>query len=295
MRTRSAVLTAAATALLLLPAAAHAAPTPGASYSGGLLPKSFTAGGDHTLMTATTAADGQNVRVVATLSLRCNRRPGAIQQLVANGRIGADGRLRLEAGTRNYVYATAGARPRGRAALDLGFEGPTASGTLRFTAKYKTRGRTVTCDETLPVSLRSAAPDPGTAGPPPAGAVLFGTGSAAYRGAPVPVGLKVSADGRRVDPTLVGVPLRCRSVDLTDYLLNTSPRITIGGDGTFRSRETFSLRFKGGGRTSTTFKLDGRFTAQGATGTYSASSVARTPGRKSVRCSSGEVTFSAVR
>ena len=295
MRTRSAVLTTAATALLLLPAAAHAAPTPGASYGGGLLPKSFRSGGDALTVTAKVAPDGQTVRVVASFGVTCNRRPGALQQLVAEGRIGANGRLQLKAGTTNYEYAVKGSRPRAVADVDLGFDGPVASGTLALTGRFKARGRTVRCNEVLQVNLRAAAPDPGMPGAAPAGATLFGTGSAEYRRAPVPVALKVSADGRRVDPTFVGVPLRCASVDITDYLVNSSPRMTVRDDGTFRSRERFSLRFRGGGRTSTTFKLDGRFTAQGATGTYSAKSVARTPGRRSVRCSSGNISFSAVR
>ncbi len=294
MKNRSAPFAAVALSLSFA-APAAAAPMPGATYGGGQLPVSFRQGGNNMLLSAAVAADGRSVRLVGSLSVRCNRRPGAVQQFVVNGQTGPDGRLRAETATRNYLYAIKGSRPRGRATVDLGFDGATGGGTVRFVASFKAQGRRVRCDETLQVALRSTAGGPGAAGAAPAGAALFGGGSARYRGAAVPVALKLSADGRRVDPTQVGVPLRCASIGITDYLVNASPAMTVQPDGTFRSRERFSVRFRGGGRTTTKFRLDGRFTAQGATGTYSATSVARTPGRRSVRCSSGSISFTALR
>ncbi|MDP9383872.1 MAG: hypothetical protein M3P50_01315, partial [Actinomycetota bacterium] len=150
MKTRSAPL-AAIVLSLSCAAPAVAAPMPGASYGGGKLPVSFNKGGSNALLTAAVGADGQSVRVVGSLSLRCNRRPGAVQQFAADGRLGPDGRLRLETATRNYLYAIKGTKPRGRATLDLGFDGATGGGTVRFVASFKARGRRVRCDETLQV------------------------------------------------------------------------------------------------------------------------------------------------
>ncbi|HEX8102308.1 MAG TPA: hypothetical protein VF533_06840 [Solirubrobacteraceae bacterium] len=279
---------------LALPAAASAAPLPSTTYGGGSLPSSYRTGVDSASMAVSVAPDGQSMRVVANAVLDCGKHRRALQELVADGRLGADGRLTFDAPTHRYVYNIAGSRPRGTATVDLGFERGVASGTLRVVTTRAGRP----CERTLRVQLRAAPPDTSPLGTPVAGAAYFGTGSVAYHRVAVPVELRVGSGGKRVAVTVVGAPLRCDGPDVnpyTDYLANYSPPMKIRSGGRFRSRERFSTRFKGGGVDRTKFRLSGRFTAQGARGSYSATMVARTPGQKPTRCKTGTVRWAAVR
>ncbi len=249
---------------LVLAAPAAATPVPGASYGGGKLPPARSSA-DSVMATAAVAADGQSVRLVATMLLRCNGRPGTAQHLAADGRLGPDGRLRLQVPTRFFNYADRRTRPRGRATIDLGFDGATASGTLRFVMSARTGGRRLRCDETFPLTLRAAAPAASPAAPATAGAALFGTSDARWRSAPVPFGIKVSADGRRAAPIMSSVVERCPRGSA--FAVNVSPPTPIAADGTFSDRERFTFRLADRIRIRVTFAIGGRFTAQVVTGT----------------------------
>lgn len=278
--------------LLALAAPAGAAPMSGAAYGGGLVPDTVYKPRDAAHLSVLVSPDGQHATVVGQLLVLCNHKRSLNQQIKASGEIGLNG-LSLETRTRNYLYAITGAKPRARAKVDIGFDGATAAGTVRVRAAFKSRGKAIRCDSTLTVQLRAVPADTTAPGAAVAGADYLGTGSAKYRGAPVSIGLKVSADGRKVVDALYTVPFKCGPY--TDFLPNYGPPMTIRADGSFAKTEHLKTLFDDGASTRTTLRLRGRFTHQGATGTYRANAVSTFKRGKPVRCSSGTISWSAAR
>jgi hypothetical protein len=237
------------------------------------------------------AADGRRVKLVAKAAFACGRRALGEQLLSVRGRVGDDGRLALRAATRNYRYVFAGGRPHGRAAVRLRFDGPMASGTIRFTTHP--RGRR--CSVRLPVQLRAAAaPDPSPPAAPAGDGFYYGSSAARFRGVRTPVALHVRPDATAVDLTLIGAPLACRGArtrPYTDYLDDLAPPTRIRPDGTFSRRERFVLDPKGD-RPVTVVRLRGRFTATGARGTYSVTQRSEKP---RLRCRTRRIAWTAIR
>ena len=168
-------------------------------------------------------------------------------------------------------------------------EGPRASGTLTSTSRRgKQRCKGSTTWAAVQPPQPAAAP---TA--PVVGALLLGVITRANR-LPYQVLMRLTADGKRIRRMNLNLPWTCdgRESVLTFYELGSA----IRPDGTF----TYSAPFTG--RFSRTIergrvRVNGQFTADGATGTVEVSSTVRSRrGKRGVvdRCKSGRRVFAAI-
>ena len=290
-RKRLLVLTLAA----FIPATAAAAPIPGASYGGGVPPKSFKTRGivKSVQLDAHITADGTRARIRGTMSVPCLG--GTLgQRFDASGPVDATGRVVAQARSLRYTGpAVITTRPRGLASVNILFEGARASGTVRVRATVRNRrNKRVRCDTgDVPVQLRSVTADPGTPGAPAAGGLYFGNAESLWRGRVTPVTVRVNAAGTRITGFLFGATLRCGGKD--EYMANISPPMTIRADGTFRKTEKFSAKFKNA-VDRTTVLVKGRFTAQGITGTVNAVQRTRFKNGQRSACRTGTIRWHAV-
>jgi hypothetical protein len=282
--------------LAALPASAHAAPVPGASYGGGIAPRSYAdrdvPGSVH--VDAHVTPDGARARVRVNVFVRCSDRRYLNQRFDATGAFDAAGRVQARARSRRYrspgLPATS---PGGTGTVDLVFDGARAGGTVRARSTFRSRGRRIRCDSgPTAVELRSVAADPGTPATAAPGGVYLGTLGSSFRGRVTPIAFKVDAAGTRIPAAVFGISLACPRTP--EYLANISPSMTIRADGTFRRTERFTSRYADAtDRVKVVFA--GRFTAAGATGTISVTQRTRLRRGGSFTCRSGNVGWSAVR
>jgi hypothetical protein len=140
-----------------------------------------------------------------------------------------------------------------------------------------------------PFSLRTESAPAGAAAVPAPGTVMLGLTSQTAGGMRLPVGLRVTKNGK-VYAFWQSVMVCGRyRIPMSDY----TPTRKIGADGSFGGSQSYVIRYRGlAEHYRVTFK--GRFLADGATGTLRARVFYTRPGkRRSVSCLSGTRTWSA--
>jgi hypothetical protein len=277
--------------LLALPASAGAAPIPGAGYGGGVVPPGY---GDRQSFSsvhvdAAVSADGTSGAVRVNVYVRCRGGGALNQRFGVQGTIDATGRLRASArSTRYRGPGSTQRRPRGRGSVDLVFDGARASGTVRARVRKGAR-----CSSgARHVELRAATTDVSPAAGPTPGAGYFGTVDRAFDGRRTPFALEVNQAGTRIRAAIFGAGLACGGA--TEYLANISPPMKIRDDGTFRRVERFTQRYRNA-VDRTRVILQGRFTAQGATGAVSVVQTTRFRDGARQVCRSGRLAWNALR
>ena len=128
--------------------------------------------------------------------------------------------------------------------------------------------------------------------PAPAGATLIGmtTGRA---GGPFAVNLRVNGDATRITQFVAGSRYKCRTIKPIQET-NYSPPIKINPDGTFRFVERFRLPYRDAVE-RVVVTTEGRFSGGAATGTWQATTTARSRRTRRVidRCNTGRLSWSA--
>lgn len=265
--------------LLMVPAAAGAAVTPG-DYGGG----EFTGReGWATWMWARVDPDGA-ARIGAATQLSCG-----IGRLDAELALAPDGTFTV---SRRRVTRERGHVVRANVTVTGRFEGALATGTIRARVRDRTpRGTVQRCStrgRPWKLHLRPAA---GAPGPPQANGEYLGLTDQAI-GMPKPFVLAVDRRAARVQVAIFEYVRRCRQG--TRSLNNVTPGGRIRADGTFALRERFTLRYRDRVRERFRLRVDGRFTAGGVAGALRVTSVARRGGRVIDRCDTGQVGFAAL-
>jgi hypothetical protein len=133
-------------------------------------------------------------------------------------------------------------------------ETTTVTGTIAVQLRLKPRRRWRTCSSSVPVVLRRDGDINQNPLLPPANAQFSGQ-TTDDRG----VVIRTSPDGRSVSGMLFGYKLICFAIR-PDYRANNnySPPIAIAPDGSFTSRERFSIRYRDG-RERFVVRIDGHF------------------------------------
>jgi hypothetical protein len=291
MRSTTLALLAAAA----MPAAANAAPIPGASYGGGAPPASMSKKqlqrSIHADAHVTT--DGTRGRARVYAYARCTNGTFLSQRFDASGPIDAAGRMIAQA--RSLRYRGPGAenlRPRGIGIADIVFDGARAYGTVRVQARFRVRRSIVRCDSgPRAVEMRSVASDPGAPGGAAPGAAYFGTLESTFRGRLTPITFKVNRTGTKIGAALFGAGLGCPR--RAESLANISPAMRIR-NGAFRRVEKFTIRYSNAVDRVRVI-LGGRFTAAGATGTVNVRQVTTFRNGARAVCRTGTVRWNAVR
>jgi hypothetical protein len=266
--------------VLVAPGVAGAAVTPG-DYGGG----GFAAGsGQVTWMWARIGADG-SARIGGRAQLRCG-----IGWFDAQVALAPDGSFRF---SRIRTTREAGHVIRAEVSMSGRFDGAVGAGTVRARVRDRTpRGAVQRCAtrraRPWKVHLR---PVPGAPAPPQPGGIYLGLTSQAG-GVPKPFLLRLNGSGTRVGVAIFDYTRQCRKGGIS--LNNFTPGGPIRPDGTFTLRERYGLPFRGGIRERFRIRVDGRFTAQGVTGSLRVATVARRGGRVIDRCDTGQVGFTAL-
>jgi len=116
---------------------------------------------------------------------------------------------------------------------------------------------------TRSVVLRTAAAPAGAPAVPAPGALFYGLTNAIDHGIRTPVTFRVAKNGRLL--ALTWASMRCGEV--TEPVSNASPSAAIKPDGSFSRNEGFTVRYADGSRDRFKVIFNGRFLADGATGT----------------------------
>jgi hypothetical protein len=273
----------AALFLLVAPGVAGAAVTPG-DYGGGAFHppiKPRWTGHGSSLMWARVAPDGQ-VRLSGRVTIGCGT-------VLVDGQVtpAADGAFRFESRVDSRVE-----RSRSRGTVVGRFDGTAASGTVRGRVRVTKDGRVRTCRTRGAATweLRMPGP-PGAPALPQPGGTYRGITSQPGRHGPFPFLLRVADDGARVVQAKFEYERRCRRRGYT--WTDLTPPATIAPDGTYRTRERFTVPSAGGVRETFRVRVDGRFTAGGVNGELRVTTKAKRRGRVFDRCNTGPVTFAA--
>jgi hypothetical protein len=258
--------------------AAHAV-----DYGGGQAPPSAKrAHRDVALVTLRAPGNGQ-VTVRAAVAAGCG--VGKIRRTVTPA---PDGTFRFAATVRTRT-TTPGVRQISRMAVAGGIGGTTATGTATARLRFRRHGRIVArCSSGTDNWQARAAVAGTTAAPPRALGAYYGTTSQSPRA----IVVRVGANARRVATAVFQYRMTCRHSVFDGE--NITPGGAIAADGTFHLRERFALRFAEGNERYRV-AVDGRFTANGVSGTLTVRSVLRRRGGGRVldRCATGPTSFAA--
>lgn len=143
--------------------------------------------------------------------------------------------------------------------------------------------------QTRPFLLRPAAAPAGAPAVPAPGSLFFGMSSQSASGVRLPVTIRITKNGRMY--AVWQAMVKCGKVGLA--VLDATPTRAIRADGTFTSTQTYLVRYKGSADERYRVTFNGRFLADGATGTLSARLLFRSPGKRYRPCLSGRQTWSA--
>jgi hypothetical protein len=195
--------------------------------------------------------------------------------------------VKLSGRTADGVSFTASGRTR------IGGRGPsmriTVSGTLTAdaaTGNIRIRHRCRTFNQTL--ALRTPAAPAGAPAVPGPGTLMFGNTSQSASGLPLAVALRVAKNGRVYASWQALANCRRGTHQVYDF----TPSRKIAADGSFGGTQSYTIRYKGfSERYRVSFR--GRFTADGATGTYTASVRYQDGKNRYVPCRSGRQTWTA--
>ena len=131
---------------------------------------------------------------------------------------------------------------------------------------------------------------PAGAPAPAAGTLFAGLTGQAAGGVRLPVALRVTKNGR-----VYGywqAMMKC-GPKASIPLCNQSPTTTVKPDGTFSRSETYTIRYTDGSSDRYRVNFNGRFLADGATGTLRARMQTRKKGTSYYPCDSGTQTWTA--
>jgi len=202
--------------------------------------------------------------------------------------LAADGSFSVTATVRDRAREDRRARRIARMVVAGRVAGTAGTGTASARLTFRRGGRVVgRCASGSRLwQVRAPVPEPVAGAAPRANAAYYGVTSQAGAFA-----LQVGGAGRRVRIAVFDYRLTCRRASFETS--NLTPGGPIAADGTFRLRERFTLRFADATERFRV-RVDGRFTPNGANGTLSVNSVARSlAGRVIDRCRTGRVTFAA--
>jgi hypothetical protein len=163
------------------------------------------------------------------------------------------------------------------------------SGTLAadsVTGTVRARNRCRTFNWTL--SLRTPGAPAGAAAVPAPGTLMFGSSSQSAAGMALPVSLRVTKNGRVYASWQALAKCRRSSHPVYDF----TPSRKIAADGTFGGTQTYTIRYK---RFSERYRVSfrGRFHADGASGTFTASMRYQDGKNRYVPCRTGRQTWTA--
>ncbi len=228
----------AAAVLAGLWAAPAAAQNPG--YGGGRLPSAAVPKARYVPTVGIALQPrGDQMALRFDTSLRCGR---TSYDVVGRALAAFDGRgftasaarrLRIPGGRIDFAWTLAGQA-----------DGTNASGTLRVAGTRITGRRRTACDRkpTRSFAARVAAPAPGGAPRPPAGAAFGGLSTIRVAdGLRGPVVLKATSSGRRIAARWTAFA-SCRRGPRAD-LVNFSPSMRVRADGSFSRSERFAVRY----------------------------------------------------
>jgi hypothetical protein len=173
-----------------------------------------------------------------------------------------------------------GGGPRVRVSLSGSLAADAVGGTVRVRSRCRTYTGTL--------ALRTPAAPVGAPAVPAPGTVLLGSTSQSASGLPLAVALRVAKNGRVYASWQALAKCRRGTHQVYDF----TPTRKVGADGTFGGTQTYTIRYKGfSERYRVSFR--GRFTADGATGTYTASVRYQDGKNRYVPCRSGRQTWTA--
>ena len=279
--TRSALIVFSA-ALLLLPSTASAQTFAGGSIGAG------TASNPVGTTELGFRVAGSRITVRGVALLRCRQNKTSEVEGIGSGPLNPDGTFRVTFSRRRLQPSTI----RGRYTRRVVVSGQVAGGEIRGRLEATANGREVRdCSGAFDYVARSAPALAGDPAPPPANGTLIGMTNG--RGGPFALNLRVSPDGTRITQLVAGARYTCRRL-LPYHETNYSPPFTVNPDGTFRFVEKFRVNFRDAVE-RVTVTTEGRFVAGGATGTWQATTVARSKRSRRVvdRCNTGQVGWSA--
>lgn len=281
--------------LLATSAVADAPLRPEGNFGGGALvapPTKLLDAGN--AVVAIRARSTRALDIEATVRARCSGRRNTGGDIIADARVGADGRFST---TGTTTQEPVGARVRTTYRISGAFRSRSAAdGTLSATVERTQDGTTTRC-RTGTVAFAVRRPDGrlGAAGAAPR-ARYHGTTTQRSVGPLRPITLRVSADGRRITRALFSHALRCSDDTRSIGVEGPRENIPIGRSGTVEDRDRFT--FDDGGRR---VYVDDRFTAQlgsrGARGTLSLSdrTIDIASGNTIQTCETGTIRWKASR
>lgn len=275
------VLVGTAVAATAWPAAAGAT-----DYGGGNAPDGVRAAHRTMTQVAVRTATNGTARVRVFVQARCGS--GVATRRVP---LAPDGSFALNAVVRTRAREDRRVRRTARISVAGRVAGGAGSGTASVRLTFRRGGRVVSrCRSgTRTWQVRGVAPAPGAGAPRPGGA-YYGLTSQRQR-RPRPFVLRVDPAGGRVRTAVFDYRQRC-GFGPREWN-NITPGARIRPDGSFRLRERFLYRWRDANERFTV-RVDGRFTPNGVSGTWSVTSTARARGRVIGRCRTGSQTFAAV-
>jgi hypothetical protein len=276
------VMVGAMVATMAWPAAAQAT-----DYGGGNAPASVRrAHNVSTMVAVRTFGDGTALVKVA-VQARCGT--GEARRRVS---VAPDGTFSLSTTVRDRPRDAPNVRRTAQISLAGQVAGAAGSGTASARLTFRRRGRVrARCRSGARAwQVRAAGAEATGAAPRPNGAYFGVTSQTARR--PHPFVLRVDPRGRRVRTAVFDYRQRC-GFGPREWN-NITPGGRIRPDGTFRLRERFVYEYRDA-REFFRVRVDGRFTPNGASGTFSVSATARSraSGRVVGRCRTGRQSFAA--
>jgi hypothetical protein len=269
-------------ATMAWPAAAQAT-----DYGGGNAPSSVRRAHDRITMVAVRTLGDGTVRVKVAVQARCGT--GEAQRRVP---LAADGTFAFNTTVRDRPRDNPGVRRTARVSVAGQLVGTAGSGTASTRLTFRRGGRVrARCRSgTRAWQVRSPVAEAVGAAPRANGA-YFGLTSQTVR-RPRPFVLRVDPRGRRVRTAVFDYRQRC-GFGPREWS-NITPGGRIRPDGTFRLRERFVYRYRNA-REFFRVRVNGRFTPNGVSGTFSVSATARARGSGRVigRCRTGRQSFAA--
>ena len=264
--------------LLAWPAAA-----PAADYGGGTPADSVARAQRQITIVGIRLGANLQARVWVKVAARCGTGP-ATRPVTLN----SDGTFAFRKTVRDRIGN--GARRTTRIRMAGLVAGNVASGTVSARLSFRRHGRVTGKCSSGTRNWQARVPAPlGAPSPARPNAGYYGL-SSQQGGRVWPIVVKVSASGRRVSTAVFEYRHRCRSGNVFDFD-NLTPGGPIAADGTFHLRERFTIHYAEGNERYRV-AVDGRFQADGLSGTLSVRSVlkSRRSGRVLDRCTTGAHT-----
>lgn len=187
-------------------------------------------------------------------------------------------------GTAFTASGSTGTRP-GRIRLSLKgvLDGPNGAG--RMTARQRR-----CLHFTRPFVLRTPSAPVGGPALPPRGSLFYGFSTQLAGGAPLPVSMRVAKNGR-VYAIWEAISTCQRNFKFP--VANVTPATTVRADGSFSRTENYTIRYSDAPTRRFHVNFRGRFMADGAVGTLSATVKFYDRGKAYATCRSGTVNWAA--